>query len=110
MLDKGFVMNKLAVDYQWTQKLKIGGAGMYLMTAEDFEYIDDGGSSQSDDKLGIEINGYLKYMLFQNVEVALNAAYLFADDAMDFFEVGGQRDGSSDEDIFVSSARVRFKF
>jgi hypothetical protein len=110
ILDKGFVMNKLAVDYQWTEKLKVGGAGMYLMTAEDFEYIDDSGSSQSDNSMGIEINGFLKYMLYQNVELALNAAYLFADDAMDYFELGSNRDGSSDEDIFVSSARVRFKF
>jgi hypothetical protein len=109
LLDKGFVMNKLAADYQWTEKLKIGGAGMYMMTAEDFEYLDDNGNNQSADEIGIEINGYLKYMLFKNVEFAINAAYLFADDAMDFFEID-DRDGNSDEDIFVSSAMIRFKF
>jgi len=109
MLDKGFVMNKLALDYQWTKNLKVGTAAMYMMTAEDFEYIDDNGNSRSEDEIGVEINAFVKYMLFNNVECSLNAGYLFAGDGMDFFEVD-QRDGDSDEDIFVSSARVRFKF
>jgi hypothetical protein len=109
MLDKGFVMNKLALDYQWTKNLKVGTAAMYMMTAEDFEYIDDNGNSRNEDEIGVEINAFVKYMLFNNVECSLNAGYLFAGDGMDFFEVD-QRDGDSDEDIFVSSARVRFKF
>jgi hypothetical protein len=110
LLDKGFVMNKLAFDYQWTEKFTLGAAGMYMMTAEDFEYVDDNGNNQNNNELGVEINGYLKYMLYKNLEFSLNAGYLFAGDGMDFFEVGGNRDGNSDEDIFVSSARVRFKF
>jgi hypothetical protein len=110
LLDKGFVMNKLAFDYQWTENFSLGAAGMYMMTAEDFEYVDDNGNNQNNNELGVEINGYLKYMLYKNLEFSLNAGYLFAGDGMDFFEVGGNRDGNSDEDIFVSSARVRFKF
>jgi hypothetical protein len=109
MLDKGFVMNKLALDYQWTEKLKVGTAAMYMLTAEDFEYIDDNGNKQNEDEIGVEINAYVKYMLFKNVECALNAGYLFAGDGMDFFEVD-DRDGNSDENIFVSSARIRYKF
>jgi hypothetical protein len=31
-----------------------------------------------------------------------------SDDAIDFYEVN--KDGSADEDIFVSSARLRYKF
>jgi len=110
ILTNGFVMNKLALDYQWTEKFSLGGAGMYMLVAEDFEYIDGAGANQSEDEIGVEINGYLKYMLFKNVEARLNVGYLFAGDGMDFFEQGANRDGSSDEDIFVSSARVRFKF
>lgn len=110
MLDKGFVMNKLAYDYQWTENFSIGAAGMYMMTAEDFEYVDDNGNFQNNKKLGFEINGFIKYMLYKNLEFSLNAGYLFADDGMDYFEVNGNRDGNSDENIFVSSARVRFKF
>lgn len=110
LLDKGFLMNKLALDFQATRKLKLGVAGLYMMTAEDIEYIDGFGNRQADDSIGVEINGYLSYKLFDNMEVAVNAGYLMADDAMDYFEVEGIRDGSSDEDIFVSSARVRYKF
>lgn len=110
LLDKGFLMNKLAVDLQATKKLKVGVAGMYMMTAEDVEYIDFFGNAQADDSIGVEVNGYVSYMLFDNVEFAVNAGYLFADDALDYFEVGEIRDGKSDEDIFVSSARVRYKF
>ena len=109
MLTNGFVMNKLSGDYQWTEKLKIGGHAAYMMVAEDFDYVDDNGNNQSNDKIGIEIGGYLKYMLFQNLELSINAGYLFADDGMDFFEVD-KRDGNSDENIFASSARIRFKF
>ena len=110
MLDKGFIMNKLALDYQWTPKLQVGAAAMYMMTAEDIEYTDSSGRNQSEDQLGFEVNAYCKYKLFQNVELAVNAGYLFSGDAMDAFETGNQKDGSADEDIFVSSARVRYKF
>jgi hypothetical protein len=87
----------------------VGVAGMYMMTAEDVEY-EVNGRRFRDDSIGIEVNGYVSYMLFDNMEFAVNAGYLFADDALDYFEVAEIRDGSSDEDIFVSSARVRYKF
>jgi hypothetical protein len=108
--DKGFIMNKIALDSKITDKLTVGTALMYMMTAEDIEYTDNQGRSQEDDKIGFELNGYLKYLLYQNVEFAVNAGYLWADDAMDFFEVEEIRDGSSDEDIFISTARVRYMF
>jgi hypothetical protein len=49
-------------------------------------------------------------MLWTNVEFAINAGYLWAGDALDAFETGDLRDGSSDEDIFGSSFRIRYKF
>lgn len=110
MLDKGFIMNKLALDYQWTEKLRVGTAAMYMLTVEDIEYFNNDGGSESNDEIGFEFNAYLKYMMFKNVELAVNAGYLFSGDAMDAFELGDQKDGSADEDIFVSSARVRYKF
>jgi hypothetical protein len=113
LLDKGMMLAKVAFDWQATDKLKVGTALAYMLTAEDVEYIDgDGvtGTKQSEDEIGTEIMGYLSYKLYQNVEFAINAGYLIAEDAMDYFEEDSIRDGSSDEDIFRSMARVRYKF
>ena len=114
LLDKGMMLAKVAFDWQATDKLKVGAAGLYMLTAEDVEYIDGdgtaGNSRQSEDEIGTEIMGYLSYKLYQNVEFAINAGYLFAGDAMDYWEEDSIRDGSSDEDIFRSMARVRYKF
>jgi len=109
LLDKGFIMNKLAFDYKVNQKLQVGTSGMYMMTAEDIVYVDDNGKQRKEDKVGIEIDAYLKYKIYSDLEFAFNVGYLFSDDAMDFWEQG-HRDGNSDEDIFVSSCRVRYKF
>ncbi|NPA25623.1 MAG: hypothetical protein GXO34_07345 [Deltaproteobacteria bacterium] len=108
MLDKGMIFNKLALDYKASKKLMVGAAVLYMMTAEDIEYIDNDGKKQKDDSLGWELDAYLKYKLYDNLEFAVNAGYMFCDDAMDFWEV--DKDGSSDEDIFISTARVRYKF
>ena len=110
ILDRGFIMNKLALDYQATEKLTLGGAFMFMFTAEDIEYTDNDGDSQEENYLGFEIDGFLKYQLYKNLEFALNAGYLFSGDAMDFYEVGDIRDGSADENIFISTARLRYKF
>ena len=108
--DKGFIMNKLAFDHQTTEKFSWGAAALYMMTAEDLEYTDAGGTSRESSEIGFEIDAYVKYMLYKNVEVALNAGYLFAGDALDAFEVGDLRDGSSDENIWGSSMRIRYRF
>jgi hypothetical protein len=110
MLDKGFVMNKLGWDFNVNDKTTVGAAGMYMMTAEDIEYTNANGGNESNDEIGFELNGYLKYMLYENVEFKINAGYLWAGDAMDAFETGNSRDGSSDENIFGSSFRIRYKF
>lgn len=60
--------------------------------------------------MGWEVDVYAKYMLFSNVEVAANFGYLVAGDALDAYEVSSIQDGSSDEDIYVVSARLRYKF
>ncbi|MEA3332154.1 MAG: hypothetical protein U9Q58_00965 [Pseudomonadota bacterium] len=109
LLDKGFIMNKLAFDYKASKKLSFGTAAMYMLTAEDIVYFDDDGKQRKEDEVGIEIDAYMKYKIYDNLEFAINAGYLFSGDAMDFWEEG-QRDGSSDEDIFISSCRVRYKF
>jgi hypothetical protein len=119
MLDKGFIMNKLALEYQATPKCKLGLAGMYMMTAEDIEYIDTDGVKRDRSHIGFEMDGFISYMLYENVELAVNAGYLFAGDAMDAFEgdfsndagaVAFDRDGNSDENIFLSGARIRYRF
>jgi hypothetical protein len=110
LLDKGFIMAKLACDRQFTEKMTYGAAVMYMLTAEDIQYTDFSGRSQKNDEIGWEIDVYLKYMLYKNLEFAINAGYLFAGDALDAFEVGSLQDGSADEDIFGSSMRIRYKF
>ncbi len=110
LLDKGMIFNRLSLDSKITDKLTAGTALIYMMTAEDIEYIDGLGNRQSDDSIGLEWNVYFKYMLYNNLEFAINAGYLFADDAMDYWETDEIKDGDSDEDIFSSTARIRYKF
>jgi hypothetical protein len=109
ILDKGLILGKVALDFQASEKLKVGGAVLYLMTAEDLRYTDDTGVARNEDKLGIELDAYVSYKLFKDTEIAINAGYLIADDGMDFFDVAGQRNGSA-EDVFRSTARVRYMF
>ena len=108
MLDKGFIMNKVRFDYNATDRLKVGAAMMYMMTAEDIEYIDNNGDSQSEDTIGFEIDADMSYTLFQGLTFNLAAGYLFADDAMDYFEEDA--DGNSDENIFRLMSSIRYKF
>ncbi|UCD88726.1 MAG: hypothetical protein JSW04_09670 [Desulfobacterales bacterium] len=110
LLDKGLILNKLALDYSATDKTTVGAAILYMLTAEDIQYTDNSGRSQKEDEIGIEVSGYMKYMLYKNLEFAVNAGYLFAGDAMDAFEVDEIKNGSSDEDIFIASSRIRYKF
>ena len=63
---------------------------------------------RSDDNLGVEINGFMKYMIYKNLEFSFNMGYLIADDAMDYFE--SDLNGSADEDIYTVGARLRYKF
>jgi len=98
ILDKGLYLNKLAVDYKATDQTTVGGAILYLMTAEDL--------ANGKDTLGTEIDAYISHKLYPNVEVALNAGYLIADDGMKNF-VPGQEDP---EDPFLITSRIRYKF
>ncbi|MBN2332346.1 MAG: hypothetical protein JXO49_12865 [Deltaproteobacteria bacterium] len=104
LLNKGFIMNKLAADYQASKKVTLDGAVMYMMTAEDIEY-----GNQSDNTIGFEIDDYLTYKIYDNLVFGISAGYLFADDALDFYEKDSQ-DGNADENIFVSSAGIRYNF
>ncbi|MCG6918444.1 MAG: alginate export family protein, partial [Deltaproteobacteria bacterium] len=108
LLDKGFIMNRVRFDYQATDKLKAGVAAMYMMTAEDIEYLDNNGDSQKNDKIGFELDADMSYTLFQGLTFNLAAGYLFADDAMDYFEEDA--DGNSDENIFRLMSSIRYKF
>ncbi len=101
LADKGLILNKLAADFQATDKTKLGGAVLYLMTAED---LNNGVSNE--DKIGTEIDAYVSHKLYPNVEVALNAGYLFADDVL----AGAFSDSGKAEDIWRSTMRVRYGF
>lgn len=108
ILDKGLFLNKIAVDYKVNEKLQVGGAVLYLMTAEDIEYVDDNAAAQANSDIGVEIDAYGSYKLYENVELAINAGFLAAGDAMDAFE--DDRDGSGEEDIYRITSRLRYKF
>lgn len=109
-LDKGFVMNKLRFDYQFTNKLKAGVAAMYMLTAEDIQYFDKNGTLQKQDKIGFELDADMKYKIYKGLTFNMAAGFLFADDAMDFFEENSQVDGKADNDIFRWMASIRYKF
>ena len=108
ILDKGMHLFKLAVDNKVSDKLKVGGALLYMMTAEDITYTNDAGQYFSDDGIGTEIDMYIKYKLYPDVTLSMNFGYLFVDDAMDYFE--SDLNGSADEDIYTVGARLRYKF
>jgi len=109
--DKGFILNRIGLDYMATKKLTLGGALLYMMTAEDFEYTAAAnGASVSESDLGWEVDVYAKYMLYENLELAWSAGYLVAGDALDVYEVASIQDGSADENIFITSARIRYGF
>ncbi len=108
ILDKGIHVFKLAVDSKASDKVKVGGALLYMMTAEDVTYTGSNGMMYSDDGIGTEIDAYVKYKLYPDVTLSFNAGYLFVDDAMDYFE--SDLDGSADEDVFTLGARLRYKF
>jgi hypothetical protein len=110
LLDKGFILNKLAVDHQVTDKLTAGAAVLYLALAEDVEYTDFRGNNRDESALGWEINASMQYQLYESLEFGAVVGYLISDDAMDFYEAGADRDGNADADIFHAAARVRFKF
>lgn len=102
--DKGVFVNKLALDFQVSKQTKIGAAVLYLMTAEDVTLI----NGQTEDSVGTEIDAYVNHKLYSNLELALNVGYLAADDVMDRFE--DVENGSSDIDVWRSTAKIRYKF
>jgi hypothetical protein len=106
ILDKGLFFNKLALDFKATDKLSLGGAVLYLETAEDLTLA--GGKNET--MLGTEIDAYVSYKLYANTEFAINAGYLFAEDGMDAFERTAQQDGKTDADVFRTTARLRYSF
>lgn len=108
ILDKGIHVLKLAVDNKVSKKVKVGGALLYMMTAEDITYTGKNGQMYSDDGIGTEFDAYVKYKLYPDVTLSFNAGYLIVDDAMDYFE--SDLDGNADEDVITVGARLRYKF
>jgi hypothetical protein len=63
LLDKGMIMAKVAFDWNASDKLKVGTAVAYMLTAEDIEYTSSKGN-EKEDEIGTEIMGYLSYKLY----------------------------------------------
>jgi hypothetical protein len=101
--DKGLILNRIGYEHSVTDKLQVGGAALYLMTAEDVEY-----EQFSDDKIGFELDCFASYKLFSHLEVAIELGYLFADDAMDYYE--SDNNGKADTDLYVVNSKLAYKF
>jgi len=109
--DKGLILNRIGYDYTLSDKLTIGCAALYLMTAEDLgnDTDADGKVDQfGDDSIGFEVDAYMVYSIYPGLEFALQGGYLAAGDAMDFYEA--EQDGNADEDIYVINSHLRYKF
>lgn len=109
--DKGLILNRIGYDYFVTDKLTIGCAALYLMTAEKLgnDTNGDGKVDQfGDDKIGFELDAYMVYSMYAGLEFALQAGYLATGDAMDFFE--SEQDGNADEDLYVINSHIRYRF
>jgi hypothetical protein len=111
ILDKGFMMNKLRADFQVTEDVSLGAHVLYMLTAEDIEYTAAAnGRTYAQNELGIEVGAFFKYKLYKGLTWEINGAYLASGDAMDFFEEDIIQDGSADENPFLTSMRIRYKF
>lgn len=106
-LTYGAIFNKVAIDFKASPQLTVGGALLYIMTAEDI-VLGDGSKANV---MGTEFDAYASYKLNPNTELAVNAGYLLAGDAMDAWEAGTiAGNGKADSDIFRMTARVRYIF
>ena len=108
--DKGIFFNRIGIDYKATDKTTVSGAVLYVQTAEDMEYTDASSVARSSSDLGIELDAKLTYKMYDNLELGLEAGYLFSGDAMDYFETGADKNGSSDENIFLCVGQILYKF
>ena len=77
------------------EKLTIGADLWYAMLAED--------DANGEDELGIEVDLKATYMIMDNLNLDLVAAYLFAGDAT-------SADGDNDEDPIEVGARISLSF
>ena len=106
LLDKGYLLNKVQVDHKLSSQVTVSGMAIYNALAEDVTL----GDGSEDNSLGFEFGGRLTYKPYSGLEIAAEAAYLVAGDAMDAFEEAAIRDGKADEDIVHIAGRVRYKF
>jgi hypothetical protein len=106
LLDKGYLMNKLQLDHKLSSQVTVSGMAIYNSLAEDVTL----GDGSQDKSLGFEFGGRLSYKPYNSLEIAAEAAYLVAGDAMDAFEEASIQDGNADEDIIHVAGRIRYKF
>jgi hypothetical protein len=106
LLDKGYLLNKVQVDHKLSSQVTVSGMAIYNALAEDVTL----GDGSEDNSLGFEFGGRLTYKPYSGLEIAAEAAYLVAGDAMDAFEEASIQDGRADENIVHVAGRVRYKF
>ena len=105
--DKGLILNRIGYEQSLSDKLNVGAAALYLMTAEEVEYGGEFGQFK-DDKIGVEFDLFARYKLLNHLELTVEMGYLFADDAMDYYET--DNDGKADSDLYVVNSKIRYKF
>lgn len=99
--DQGLINYALTGEYQINPENHVRAAVRYLETAEDY-LLDD-------DELGTEVDFWYKYKMNKNVTLRLEAAYLFAGDALDSvnYATGASEDA---DDMYTVAAGIMFKF
>ena len=56
----------------------------------------------------VELDFYATYQMFKHLGLGIEFDYLFADDAMDYYE--SENDGRADEDLHVVNSTTRYSF
>lgn len=132
LFDKGFFLNKISVDYRFSDALTIGGAVVHNQLAEELSWLGvDGtinpetgdfffdpdtlklnpsGPFRSKD-LGLEVQLRGTYQVNDHLSVGgLVASLVAPGDAMDFYEVSIQRNGTPDQDYLTVQSNLQFTF
>jgi hypothetical protein len=104
--------------WQATPKLKLNLNGTFIWAtneedkpalAADNSYTQALGYGNSDNFLGVEIDGYIQYFIYPNLRLHLGASYLFAGSGLDHVRVGGTDEESAD-DAYELFYRLQYTF
>jgi hypothetical protein len=113
ILDKGLQTIALYGEYKADQQNTIKGSIRYLRLDKDYQRGWNAATNRynfSSDKLGTELDVWYNYAYNKNVDLKLEAGYLFAGKAADYMVPASQLGKHGADDIFQTGAGILFKF